>query len=184
MMPGGHLATSLVLSSAVYASTRSVGLAIGCAAGGFLIDFDHYLDYIVFEKEWRRPSPSSFLRYYFTHQPKLAVLPLHSFELMSVLIAVAIASPNPLLIGYILGAAMHLFFDVVVNGDFVLKHRVLFYFFSYRASKRFAASELLVAPAVDEKESAHPFREFFTWIPRDTKPDADAEVKEVQRQDV
>jgi len=182
MMPGGHLATSLVLGSAVYASTRSVGLAAGCVAGGFFIDFDHYLDYIVFEREWRRPSPASFLRYYFTHQPKLLVLPLHSFELMSVLIAFAIVRPNPLLIGYIVGAAMHLFFDVIVNGDFALKHKVLFYSFAYRATKRFAAHELLDVPSVDETESAHPFREFFTWIPRDTK--SDAEVEDVRRQDV
>src|SRR5437762_12639730 len=69
MMPGGHLATSLALGGVAYASTGSVEAAAGCFAGGFLIDVDHYLDYLLFEKQWRRPSPISFLRYYFSYSP-------------------------------------------------------------------------------------------------------------------
>ncbi len=57
MMPGGHLATALALSGAAYAATGSPEAAAGCFAGGFLIDVDHYLDYLVFEKQWRRPGP-------------------------------------------------------------------------------------------------------------------------------
>src|SRR5262249_32259065 len=78
MMPGGHLATSIALGGVAYASTGSLEAAVGCFAGGFLIDVDHYGDYLIFEKQWRRPGPLSFLRYYFAHRPKKIVLPLHS----------------------------------------------------------------------------------------------------------
>src|SRR4051794_3988707 len=57
MMPGGHLATSAALSAVAYGATGSVEVAAGCVAGGFFIDVDHYLDYLLFEKQWRRPSP-------------------------------------------------------------------------------------------------------------------------------
>ena len=121
MMPGGHLATSLVLSGAAYVTTGSIEAAAGCFAGGFLIDVDHYFDYVVFEKQWRRPGPVSFLRYYFTHSPKKLVLPLHSAELMTVLFLIMLTYRWPLLVGYCVGAAMHLIFDVLVNGEYALK---------------------------------------------------------------
>src|SRR5215475_1038073 len=100
MMPGGHLATAVALSGVTYATTGSVEAAAGCIAGGFLIDVDHYLDYLLFEKQWRNPSPLSFLRYYFSYSPKRLVLPLHSLELMTCLLALILFHPFPLLVGY------------------------------------------------------------------------------------
>ena len=171
-MPGGHLATSLALSGAAYAASGSIEAATGCFAGGFLIDVDHYLDYLIFEQQWRRPGPVSFLSYYFTFSPKKLVLPLHSAELMTLLLLVIAVYPVPLLIGYWIGAMMHLVFDVLVNGDHALKRPIPFYVFTYRAWHRFAAEELLdVAPQTSEGRS--PIREFFRWRP---VPDAD-EVK-------
>src|SRR5437867_5044438 len=148
MMPGGHLATALALSGAAYATTGSAEAAAGCFAGGFLIDVDHYLDYLLFEKQWRRPGPLSFLAYYFSFRPRRLVLPLHSAELMSVLFVTILLYPWPLLVGYWFGAAMHLIFDVLVNGDHALKRAVLFYFFTYRASQRFAAENLMADVSV------------------------------------
>src|SRR5437762_11164334 len=121
MMPGGHLATALALGGVAYASTGSAEAAVGCVAGGFLIDVDHYLDYLLFEKQWRRPGPSSFLRYYFTYSPWKLVLPLHSVELMTVLLGIIAVRPWPLLAGYWLGAAMHMTFDILINGEHELK---------------------------------------------------------------
>jgi hypothetical protein len=164
MMPGGHLATSLALSGVAYAFTGSLELAAACIAGGFLIDVDHYLDYLVFERQWRRPSPVDFLRYYFRYSPKKLVLPLHSAELMTLLLVVMWVRPMPWLIGYWLGALMHLILDVLINGENALRRPVLFYIFSYRASKAFAAGELLdvvVSPGMGRA----PIREFFRWRP-------------------
>jgi len=169
-MPGGHLATSLALSGVAYASSGSLEAAAGCLAGGFLIDFDHYLDYLVFEKQWHRPGPLSFLRYYFTYSPKKLVLPLHSAEFMTVLFLVILAHPWPWLIGYWFGALMHLVFDVLVNGDNALKRPVLFYIFTYRAAHRFAAGKLLdVIPAAAAGRA--PIREFFRWRPVEDEKD-------------
>src|SRR5687767_13332562 len=120
MMPGGHLITSVALGAAAWTSTGSASLAAGCFAGGFLIDFDHYLDYLVFERQWQRPGPASFLRYYFTFQVQKIVLPLHSIELMIALALFCYVSPHPLLEGYLLGASMHVILDILVNGGHVL----------------------------------------------------------------
>src|SRR6266704_5184190 len=133
MMPGGHLTTSLALAAATYYTTGSPEAAAGCIAGGFLIDVDHYLDYLLFERQWRRPGPVSFLRYYFSYSPKKLVLPLHSAEFMTILFLVILAHPWPLLVGYWVGALMHLVFDILVNGDYALKRPFLFYIFAYRA---------------------------------------------------
>jgi hypothetical protein len=164
MMPGGHLATSVALSGVAYISSGSVEVAAGCFVGGFLIDVDHYLDYLLFEKQWRRPGPINFLRYYFTYSPKKLVLPLHSYEFMTILLFVMFMYPAPLLVGYWIGAAMHLICDIVVNGENALKHAVLFYLFAYRVSHRFAAHELMDVETPPAAGQA-PIREFFRWRP-------------------
>jgi len=165
MMPGGHLATSVALGGVAYAVTGSIELAVGCFTGGFLIDVDHYLDYIVFEKQWVRPGPASFLRYYFRNELKWVVLPLHSFELMAVLTIIALWYPQPLLVGYLVGAAMHLVFDIAVNGDYSIRNRYSFYFLAYRAKHGFSASELLEPINLARDTGSRPFREFFSWRP-------------------
>src|SRR5439155_22379927 len=88
--PGGHVATTVALGAAGYAVTGTAELAAGCFAGGFLIDLDHYLDYLTVEGQWRRPSPSEFLRYYFGHRYRRLVLPLHSMELVGAVAALAV----------------------------------------------------------------------------------------------
>ena len=61
MSPGGHLVTTALACAAVYAGTESVALTAGLAAGGFLIDVDHAVDYVLFERQ-RDLRPGSFLR--------------------------------------------------------------------------------------------------------------------------
>jgi uncharacterized membrane protein len=169
MMPGGHLATSLALSGVAYAATGSIEASAGCFAGGFLIVVDHYLDYLFFERQWRKPSPVQFLRYYFSYSPKKLVLPLHSAELMSFLFLIVLAHPWPLLVGYWVGALMHLTFDVLVNGEHALRRPVLFYVFGYRIAKRFDAAELMKA-STDAKAGLAPIRDFFRWRPAQDDP--------------
>jgi hypothetical protein len=165
MMPGGHLATSVGLAAVGYAATGSMEFAAGCFTGGFLIDADHYLDYLVFEGQWRRPDPASFLRYYFTDQAKRVVLPLHSAELMTILTLAAFLWPVKFLVGYLLGAALHLACDIAVNGDYVIRHPFLFYIFTYRASAGFLTRNLLEPSPLKPGTGSKPFREFFGWRP-------------------
>jgi hypothetical protein len=169
MMPGGHLVTSIGLAAGTYATTGSIQLAAGCFVGGFLIDADHYLDYLVFEGQWRKPEPSNFLRYYFTNNPRHIVLPLHSYELMTLLTLIAFLNPAELLVGYLLGAAMHLVFDIAINGDYALRHRFLFYLFAYRAHLKFRALDLLDVSSVPTHTVAHPFRQALAWRPLQKK---------------
>lgn|SRR5215510_888334 len=165
MRPGGHLATAVALSGTGYGITGSAELAAGCFAGAFMIDVDHYLDYLTVEGQWRRPGPARFLRYYFAHRYHRLVLPLHSIELMSALVTLAVAWPRLALVGYVTGALLHLLLDVLVNGQQLLLRPVLFYSIAYRARLGFSRDHLVDRLALPPHVGDHPVREFFTWRP-------------------
>jgi hypothetical protein len=163
--PGGHLVTAVGLGALAYAKTGSTALAAGCVAGAFLIDADHYLDYLTVEGQWRRPSPLAFLRYAFAVRTRRHVLPLHSLELMVALVLLARVWPEAaLLVGYVAGAMLHLLFDIAVNGEH-LRQPLLFYWFGYRAWHGFAAHRLIAPVTVPPDAGRRPVREFFTWRP-------------------
>ena len=88
MSPGGHLVTTAATCAAVYAGTGDAALTAGLAAGGFLIDVDHMVDYVFFERQ-RDLRPASFLRYYVGGKAQRVVLLLHSYELLVLLAALA-----------------------------------------------------------------------------------------------
>jgi hypothetical protein len=88
---------------------------------------------------------------------------------MTCLLALILFHPFPLLVGYWYGAAMHLTFDVLVNGEYALKRVILFYVFAYRASKRFAAEHLVDRIVLPEKPVNGPIRDFFRWKPAFTE---------------
>ena len=80
-------------------------------------------------------------------------------------VAILVNHPWPLLAGYWLGAAMHLTFDILINGEYALKRAVCFYFFAFRISKRFAAVELMDRVVVPDGVGKRPLIEFFQWRP-------------------
>lgn len=166
MKPGGHLATAAVLSGIGYALSGSTALAAGCLAGGFLIDSDHYLDYLVVEGQWRRPSPVEFLRYAFACRYRRVVLCLHSMELMGMLALLALFWPHPALVGYLAGALLHIGLDILVNGEHILRRPVLFYSLVYRVLLGFSADRLIARLVIPPEAGEAPVREFFTWRPR------------------
>lgn len=134
--------TTLAACTAAAATTESWPLVAGLAAGGFWIDVDHAIDYVVVERQ-RDLRPGAFLRYYLEGRVRRTVLALHSYELFAVLIALAWATGNPWLCGYVCGALMHLALDVAFNGEFTPRSIVAFYSFTYRALHRFDAAYLL-----------------------------------------
>src|SRR6266508_2297664 len=115
MSPGGHLVTTALACAAVYAGTGSAALTAGLAAGGFLIDLDHVFDYVVFERQ-RDLRPAAFLRHYLEGRVRRVVLPLHSYELLALLVLMAWLSNCEWLWGYGLGMALHLPLDIIFNG--------------------------------------------------------------------
>lgn len=142
MSPGGHLLTTVAAGATVAAATESWALTAGVAAGGFLIDVDHAVDYVLFDRQ-RDLRPGVFLRYYVEGRVRRVVLVLHSWELMALLALLAWLAPVPWLVGYLLGASMHLALDVIFNGEMVPRSILAFYSFAYRATHRFDARALL-----------------------------------------
>jgi hypothetical protein len=145
MSPGGHLVTTVAACAVTLASTGSWPLTAAVAAGGFAIDVDHMVDYVFFEGR-RDLRPAEFLRYYVEGDVRLAVLILHSYELVALLGALAWATGSVLLCGYLVGALMHLALDVVWNGRLTPRSIGAFYSFTYRAAHRFDSAALLGTP--------------------------------------
>jgi hypothetical protein len=138
MSPGGHLVTTAAACAVVYAGTGSPALTVGLAAGGFLIDVDHVVDYVVFERQ-RDLRPSSFLRYYVNGRAQRVVLVLHSYELLVLLAATAWGTGIEWLWGWVFGMLLHLPLDVIFNGKFASSGLVHFYSFIVRARAGFRA---------------------------------------------
>jgi hypothetical protein len=124
------------------AVTGSLPITAGIAVGGFLIDVDHALDYVLVERQ-RDLRPAAFLRYYMERRPRRAVLVLHSYELFAILIALAWWSQSLALWGYLLGGFMHLGLDLRFNGEAIPRSISAFYSFSYRLAHRFDTRVLL-----------------------------------------
>jgi hypothetical protein len=110
---------------------------------GFLIDVDHVLDYLAFERQ-RDLRPAAFLRYYLAGQTRVVVLLLHSYEVLAALALAAWWTNLEGLWGYVLGAAaLHLPLDIVFNGKVAGRNMVPFYSVIYRARAGFRTSRLI-----------------------------------------
>ena len=142
MSPGGHLVTTALACGAVHALTGSAALTAGLAAGGFLIDVDHVVDYVLVER-CRDLRPSAFLRYYLGGQAKRIVLALHSYELLALLALLAWVTNSEVGWGYVLGMLLPLPLDIVFNGKLVSRSLVPFYSFGYRWRVGFLAARLV-----------------------------------------
>jgi hypothetical protein len=142
MSPGGHLLTTAVACAASLALTESVPVTAAIAAGGFLIDVDHFVDYVLFEKQ-RDLRPGAFLRYYLDGRVQRAVLVLHSYELFVLLGMLAWWTDAEIVWGYLGGALLHLALDLSVNGEYTPRSISAFYSFAYRWHHRFDMQALL-----------------------------------------
>jgi hypothetical protein len=145
MTPGGHLVTTTAACAAWAATTGSVELTAAVAVGGFLIDVDHAIDYVAFERQ-RNLRPGAFLRYYIAGKVQHAVLVLHSYELFTALGLLAWWTDSILLWGYLWGALMHLALDLIFNGRYTPRSISAFYSFAYRAAHGFDMRTLLALP--------------------------------------
>jgi hypothetical protein len=142
MSPGGHLITTALTCAGVYALTGSAALVAGVIAGGFLIDVDHVLDYVVVEGQ-RDLRPTAFLRYYTEQRMRRVALVLHSYELFALLVALAWVTNWVPLWGYVLGVTLHLPLDIFFNGRMLSRNLVPFYSIAYRWRLGFRAEPLL-----------------------------------------
>jgi hypothetical protein len=145
MSPGGHLVTTIAACSAAALATGSPALTAGVAAGGFLIDVDPVVDYVVFDGQ-RDLRPGTFLRYYLEGRARRLVLVLHSYEVFALLAVVAWWLALPGLAGYLAGGLMHLALDIAFNGQLTPRSIWAFYSFAHRLRHGFSAGTLLGEP--------------------------------------
>lgn len=151
MSPGGHLVTTAIACGVAAALTHSLPgaesatVVAGIAAGGFLIDVDHAVDYVLFDGQ-RDLRPGAFLRYFVEGRVVRSVLVLHSYELFALLVVAAWWTRALPIEAYLLGGLMHLALDITFNGELTPRSIVAFYSFTYRASRRFSAPALLGPP--------------------------------------
>jgi hypothetical protein len=154
MSPGGHLITTVAACATSVFLTRdlplsdTVAVAGGIAAGGFLIDIDHVIDYVLVERQ-RDLRPAAFLRYYVECRMRRIVLPLHSYELFAVIAAATVWFNFLPLTGYLIGALMHLSLDLIFNAELTPRSIAAFYSFTYRAAHRFETGVLLGPSAME-----------------------------------
>ncbi len=141
MSPGGHLVITTAAAVASALLTGSTEVTVGVAVGGFLIDLDHLVDYVLVERQ-RDLRPAAFLRYYVEGRTQLAVLVLHSYELFALLGALLWWTDAPLLAGYLMGALIHLALDIAFNGRLTSRSIVAFYSFGYRMAHGFRMATL------------------------------------------
>jgi hypothetical protein len=159
MSPGGHLLTTTGACAAAAVLTGSAGLSAGIALGGFFIDVDHAVDYVLFERQ-ADLRPGAFLRYYLEGRVQRLVLVLHSYELFVLLGVIAWWLQAPWLLGYLLGGLMHLALDIAFNGQLTPRSIWAFYSFIHRARHGFAAPRLLGERGM-QPASARFWRDFF-----------------------
>ena len=161
--PGGHLVTTVAACTTAAAITGDGVLTAAIAAGGFLIDVDHAVDYVVFEGQ-RDLRPGAFLRYYLEGRTRRVVLALHSYELFALLAVAAWWSDAVWLWGYLIGGLMHLALDLIFNGELTPRSILPFYSFVYRLAHRFEMRAMLGDPKI-----APPPRQFWTAFFRGTR---------------
>ena len=150
MKPAAHLAISAVVSASIYLSIKSVSVAGASFIGGFLLDVDHFLDYIR-EYGFRADSKEFFRVFYETRFNKL-VLFLHAWEWAIGLFFLAwFFSWNELILGSFIGVFHHLVVDQLANGATVWG-----YFFIYRAAKRFSMKDIVLKAVVNRKRKQNP----------------------------
>lgn len=142
MSPGGHLVTTAIACAGAAALTESWAAIAAVAAGGFLIDLDHAVDYVLLERN-RRLTPDAFLRHYIEGRTRWAVLALHSYELFALLGLIAWWTGSLWLWAYLWGATLHLALDLTFNGEITPRSIVAFYSFIYRLAHGFDARVLL-----------------------------------------
>jgi hypothetical protein len=140
--PGGHLLTTLAACAASTAAGGPAALTAGIVLGGFLIDVDHALDYVLVERQ-RDLRPAAFLRYYVVTRPRRIVLILHSYEMFTLLGLLAWWVNVLPLWGYLMGGLMHLGLDIIFNGQQTPRSIGAFYCFTYRLAHRFDTVALI-----------------------------------------
>jgi hypothetical protein len=137
LKPVAHLTASAVVSTLIYAATRSMPVTVVSFFSGFLLDIDHFIDYI--REYGLRVSRKEFFRVYYETRFEKLLLLFHAWELVPGLLLLAwLSGWNEVMLGLLAGIFHHMVLDQVGNG-FTARG----YFFIYRAAKRFSMKAIV-----------------------------------------
>lgn len=134
-----HMAVSAAVSGGAYALSGSVPLAVSSFFTGFLIDLDHIFDY------WFQHPFSTDLWHFFEiceeYRLKKVFLLAHSLEFFPLLALFSYYTRDPWVVGFSVGWAQHMAFDVAFNRSFWFS-----YFLTARAAKGFECGRIFRVP--------------------------------------
>jgi len=136
-----HASLSLCGAAAVYLATADVPAAAAFWAAGTLIDVDHVYDY------WRDDGfnldARRFFGYFYRRYPTYLLLAFHGWEWPLSLMAFAWGASAPL---WVWALAAGWLGHLVLDHRFNPRQKPLCYFFAYRWSRGFNASEFYDGP--------------------------------------
>jgi hypothetical protein len=145
MKPSTHIAASAAISTSLLYTTKSELIAGASFFCGFLIDFDHVLDYIR-EYGFRNNAKDFFRIFHETRFNKLFLI-FHAWELViGLFLLAALSGYNELIIGISIGMFHHLLLDQIANGVTPWG-----YFIIYRAVKKFSTNDIVRDDVVQRK---------------------------------
>jgi hypothetical protein len=131
-----HASLSLCGAAALYLASGDGAAAAAFWVAGTLIDFDHLVDY------WRDDGFNldlpRFFGYFHKRYPKFLLLALHGWEWPLGLMAAARGAHAPL---WVWSLAAGWFSHLILDQRFNLHQKSLAYFFAYRWSRAFRASD-------------------------------------------
>ena len=149
MKPVAHLTASAVVSTSIYILTKSVPVAAVSFFSGFLLDIDHFIDYV--REYGLRVSRKEFFRVYYETRFEKLLLLFHAWEwVLGLLLLTWYSGWNGLMLGLVVGMFHHMAFDQFANG-FTSGG----YFFSYRAAKGFSMKTIVRQTALIKKREGN-----------------------------
>lgn len=134
-----HIAFTLIISLLLYAKSHNLIYVSVFVAGGVFVDLDHIIDHLLFFKNRVGKNLfnlSHFLRFRCIASEKVYVL-FHSWELNFLIFLMGMFFQSPELLILCLSLTIH------VAIDNVQRKNLLFYFLTYRMSKKFSVKILL-----------------------------------------
>ena len=119
-----HIAVSAVFSGGILMITRSWVMFIVSFLSGVLVDIDHVVDYL-------RQHPASYDIVHFfktceEYRLKRVYLWFHSIEFLALIGVVTYLTRSICLMGFMLGLAQHLAFDIIFNRGFSWTYFLVF----------------------------------------------------------
>jgi hypothetical protein len=148
MKPKYHATISVLLSGSLYIIFKSWALTIASLISGILIDFDHFIDYII--KYGFHFDIKKFLNFFYGEQYKKLTLLLHAWEwLILLFLASWITNWNHWVTGILIGFGQHIMLDRLYNISTFSSYSLI-----WRWKNRFDTNIILLKNRANKKNTS------------------------------